>query len=52
MGFKVQTNSEQIGVLLEKYSNNRDIFAQLATVYKRWKRNKNLISGKKECELT
>ena len=25
MGFKVQTNSEQVGVLLEKYSNDRGI---------------------------
>ena len=25
MGFKVQTNSKQISVLLEKYSNNHDI---------------------------
>ena len=44
MGFKVQTNSEQIAFPLEKYSNNW-YFTQLATVYKSWKGNKTLIRG-------
>ena len=34
MEFKVQTNSERIGVPLEKNSNNHDILTQLATIYR------------------
>ena len=51
MGFKVQTNSEQIRVPLEKYINNHGILPK-ATVYKRWKGNKTLTRGEKECKLT
>ena len=34
MGFKIQMNSEEIGIPLERNSNNHDILIQVATIYK------------------
>ena len=44
MGFKVQTNSEQIGILLEN-SNNHDKLTQLAAIYKSGKEIRLLQDG-------
>ena len=34
MGFEVQTKSKQVEMPLEENSNNHDILAELATIYK------------------
>ena len=51
VGFKVQTNSEQIGVMLEKNSNNHDILAQLAAIYKGGKEIRLLWDEKKNVTI-
>ena len=51
MDFKEQTNIEQIGVPLEKNSNNHCILIKLDTMYKSGKEIRLLKEGEKECEL-
>ena len=51
MGFKVQTNSEQLGVPLEN-SNNRGASPNQPLLFIEGRKKMSLISGGKECELT